>query len=532
MLGRVRLDSRAGVFLCLIVLLTISNPTRAAGNIWQSSFGQGWFYEARSFPGEILAGTWWESSLSPGTTYNITFNVKSLKGRIALLVGNNPAIAINNPGSYSFDFNISQGGKRRMLFQTSSSDVAASINNITVTPKWSSSGESFSGAGSSGNWVPKGHYLSFDRERNLKTEMVDPIEKPSTAKSNYHRNVARELHDALTTPGVKGMYMTFNWRTLEVGDGRFNWSLVDANIAAARKYGLKLIVKVSDRSFDGNNVLPAYFPSKYVLWYTGGGKTGVVAKRWDPYVYTRTIRLYKAIANRYAADPGFGGIATTETAMGNYGSSDYSLAKYRTALTQIVTQTQAALKSGRLFFYMNFIRGGDHSDMNQDVRVSLLRDVPHGALVVGGPDMTPDVVGMPRSATAYRIHVRKTMPSVSQFCHMQHVDHGQGGVNVKSNKYRQQYLNEVATIRNREKQWWFKGKPAVFQFDELNPQGSKTNLHPNWVLGKLWRPDELFSFGRRNFNCQYFIWHYRERASWDQFSWPDVQPLVQNNQYF
>jgi hypothetical protein len=525
MLGGNRHETRAKAFLGLIILLFFSTPTRAAENVWQSTFGQAWFYEVRSYPEEVLAGTWWEQSLSPGNTYNIRFNVKSLKGKMGLLVGNNAAVTISQAGSYSFDFHISSTGKRRMLFKTLSSNVLASVNSIQVAKK-STSTSTTSGGSSGGTWMPKGHYVAFDFTRNLKTELA------SANKSNYHLVTARGIDQALSTPGVKGAWMRFHWRTLETGDGRYNWSIIDDNMEVARRYGLKFIVAISDRSFDGSNVLPAYFPSQYVLWTSGGGKTGVVSKRWDPWVYNRLIRLHKAIANRYAANPAFGGIATSETAMGSF-NSDYTVAKYRTALTQVITQTQAALKSGKLFLYMNFIKGGDNMDMNKDTRVSVLRDVPHGALAVGGPDITPDLVGMPGSASSYRVHVRKKMPGVNQFCHAQHVDQGQGGHNVKGNKHRQEYLNRVATVRQREQQYWFTGTPAVFEFDDLrDPNGNSVKLHPSWVLGQRWKLDELFKFARRNFNCSYMIWHYRERVGWGEFTWQDVRNVILNNQYF
>lgn len=522
-----RLGHRAMDTFGLLILTTSS--AFASTNLWESTFGQRWFYEVRSSPGEVVAGTWWEHSLTPGKTYRISFDVKKVQGKMGLLVGNNPAVTIGQPGSYSFDFNISEGGKRRMIFKALSSDVVASVVGIAVTERWDGAARSPTG----GNPLPKGHYLSFDRERNLKTEMMDRVDKPWTSPSSYHTKIANELHDALTTPGIKGMYMAVDWRTVEVGDGRFDWRLMDDNVAVARRYGLKMIFKIADRSFDGTNIMPAYFPSKYVLPTTGGGKSGFTAKRWDPWVYNRTIRLYKAIARRYANDSGFGGIATTETATGNFSGGDYNVWKYRQALTQIVTQTQAAMPRGRLFFYLNFLRGGESSDMNKDMRIKLLQDVPHHSLVVGGPDVTPDVRGMVRSVTPYRIHARKKMSGLSQFCHLQHRDHGAGGINAKSNGQRLAYFDEVATIRQRERQPWFSGTPAVFEFDDLrDPSGNGVKLHPNGVLGKLWNPWELFSYGRRNFGCDYVFWHWREWSKWNEFSWPDVRPVVLNNQYF
>ena len=378
--------------------------------------------------------------------------------------------------------------------------------------------------------IPKGHYLSFARERNFKTEMMDLIDKPWTAPSDYAMNKAKALDEALRTPGVKGFWVEFPWRSVEVGDGQYDWRAIDDNMAVARRYGLKLLIKIADRSFNGVNIMPDYFPSQYVLATSNSRSSGYTAKRWDPYVYSRIIRIYKAIAKRYASNPGFGGIATAETAFGNTsGDSGYTLAAYQNALTQIATQTQAAMSNGKLFLYLNFLKGGDNSDMNLDARVKLLRDVPHHALVVGAPDITPDVKGMPASATPYRIHVRKYMPSVSQLCHFQHRDQGIAGINVKNNDHRIAYLDRVATVRERESQKWFSGTPAVFEFDDLrDPQGNKVTLHPNWVLGKLWRLDELFGYAKRNFDCDYYLWHYRDYPRPEEFGWSDVRTVILN----
>ncbi len=519
------------VLFTLVSTLTYSSGTRAADNIWQATFGQNWFYELRSSSGEVLAGTWWEASLTPGNTYHVSFNVESKQGKIGVLLGDNPAVTLDHTGAYAFDFYVSKSGNRRLLFQTQSGDAMAAVNRISVTAEGNASPQSNGG----GSVVPKGHYIAIDRELDLKTRMVDPLSRPWTMNSGYQTSKALDLSNALKTPGVKGIWMRFDWRSLEVGDGVYNWRVLDDNIAVARRYGLKFIVQVSDRSFDGSNILPRYFPSRYVIRQWGGGNSGVVSKRWDPWVYTRLIRLYKAIASRYAGNAGFGGIATTETATGNFSGGDYSAAKYRAALTQIVTQTEAALTTGKLFFYLNFILGGDNSDMNQDARVKLLGDVPHRSLVVGAPDITPDMSGMPRSVTNYRIHVRKTMPDLEQFCHLQHNDMGQGHLNIKTNRYRQAYADEIARERARERQSWFTGRRAVYEFGVL-PGGSQGGgpvaMHPQWQLGRLWQLPELFDFGQRNFGCDYVFWHYREFPQGGESGWQDVQPVILNHQYF
>lgn len=541
MQGLIPVARPMAIFGAMILLMLVQTARAAeSSNLWQSSFGQRWFYESGS-AGDVLAGSWWESSLTPGATYQITFDVNAVRGNMVLLIGNEDAIRIDAPGSYSYDFNITENGRRRLLFQARSSDAMGSVAEISVSRRWtwgSDSGSSGSdgGTGSTGggsNWIPQGHYVSFARTRNLKTEMLDLVDQPWTARSNYHLNQARGMHDALTTAGVQGFWVEYPWGDIETADGRYNWSVIDDNMAVARRLGLKAIIKISDRSFDGTNPLPSYFPSRYVLWTSGGGKRGYVSKRWEHYVYSRLIRLYRAIAYRYASDSAFGGIATAETALGSAGShADYSERQYRNALTQVVTQTQASLGNGKLFFYLNFLRGGDHADMNHDKRVALLDNVPHDNLIIGAPDITPDVPGMPGSVNSYRIHARRAMNSLEQFCHLQHVDQGLFGVNVKSNQHRRDYIQQMNRVRDRERQSWFNGTRAVFETDVLDPSGSRPDLHPNWAVGQLWQPDELFRYGTRNFGCDYVLWHYRDNPGPNEFGWQDVRSVILQNQYF
>jgi hypothetical protein len=441
---------------------------------------------------------------------------------MSLRVGDSLLISINSVGSKSFDFSVVPGGKRNMIFRTVSDNVVAAVSKISVA-------ETVASVVNPG--PDPGHYLSFSRERNLKTEVLDVMDS-TAGTSAYQRQIADQLDAALTTPGVKGFSVTIDWRTVETGDGVYNWRLVDDNMQVAERYGLSFVVKILDRSFDDSNVMPAYFPGNFLVWSVGGGNAGFVAKRWEPYVYTRMIRLYRAIANRYRNNPRFGGIATTESALGDFDDPGYTVAKYQTALTEIATQTQDALSNARLFWYLNFIRGSNAKDLNKDVRVELVSSVPHALLAVGGPDITPDVQGMPGSVNSFRVHVRKTMPGVTQFCHAQHVDLGLGNRNTKSNKYRQSYLNQVATVRKNESQPGFNGAPAAFEFDDLDPSAADAFLHPNWKVGETWQPNELFDFARRNFGCDYFFWNYRPPAGENssQFTWPDIRPIIVGNQ--
>ena len=151
----------------------------------------------------------------------------------------------------------------------------------------------------------------------------------------------------------------------------------------------------------------------------------------------------------------------------------------------------------------------------------------------GGPDITPDLNGMPGSVTSVRIQLRKTAPDVQQFCHAQHRDLGLGGINRKTNQYRWNYLDHVRQVRSRERRSRFNGQKAIFQFDNVR-NGAGDNVHPNWELGALWKPEEVFRFANRNFDCDYFLWNYRENVHHKstEFWWPDVQRVIRNHQNF
>jgi hypothetical protein len=290
---------------------------------------------------------------------------------------------------------------------------------------------------------------------------------------------------------------------------------------------------VATRSYDGTNIMPRYFPNQYTVWTQNGGASGFVAKLWDPWVHNRLIRLYKRIAWRYGSNLAFGGIGNSETALGNLSGGNYSYSKYRSALIKIATETQAALQRGRFFFYLNFLKGGVSADMRKDGRVQVVNNIPRYALVYGGPDITPDLQGMPGSMTSARIHLRKTRPGVQQFCHAQHRDLGKGGINRKANKHRWNYLDKVQRVRNQETQQWFSGQKAIFRFDNVRNAAGQ-NVHPDWQLGALWEPWEVFRFANGNFDCDYFLWNYRENVfnKSTEYWWPDVQEVIRNNQYF
>lgn len=548
-------DAALRRFTLITLLLIFSPPTLAnQSDIWAASQGDPWFYEVGTNNGAPLAGSWWEGRLEPGKTYQISFEVTRLRGVLGLHLGNRAEpYRISEPGDYLYAFSVPQSGDRKLMFTAlglgtlqGPEPMAAGVQKIRVQLLSTTNGpdpDPEPGPPAGGNPQPpgyvdeaqrKGHYWFFSRERNLKTELLDWLDGSNKRTDSYYVRVAEGLDKALRTPGIKGFGVHIDWKTMEPRDGQFNFKLIEDNLAAARRYGLRMIVKVQDRSFDNRNIMPPYFAPKYVLRSSGMGRVGFVAKRYDPYVYTRLLRINKAIIARFGNDPGFGGLASTETALGADSMPGYSLAAYQKALVHITNGTLAVLPDhAEYFFYLNFLPSGVNRDMNLDSRSKLLDQLNRGRMVVGGPDITPDIKGMPGSLTSARLHMRRTEPELGQFCHMQHVDHGLGGRNKKSNKVRQPYLNWVNQITSSG--FRSRSGAAVYLDDLRNRSGQRINLHPQSELGKLWSLPELFAFGQRNFKCDWMFWHYREnlrnRVN-DQSYWPDSQRVILNNQYF
>lgn len=545
--------TRALSLLLPCLLLLIEVPAAAADtNLWRDTHGQVWFYEVRSSGGEPMAGTWWDGGLEPRTTYTISFEVTRINGTVAVHLGNrDQAIRITRPGRYSYDFWVPQSGGRKLMFTAAEKPaddgkpIVAAVRRINVQRKGNRGAEApqspepehspppatTTGPSGPGAASPKGHYWFFSRERDLEQEVVAYQEGTAERTGSFYVSVANNIHSALTTEGVVGFGMHFKWRTLETADGRYDWRLVDANMRAAEHYGLKLVVKVVDRSFNGADVLPRYWPKRYRLWTEGNGKRGYVSRRWDPYVYNRKIRLHKAIINRYRNNPAFGGIASTETAMGRIDEDDYSIAAYQNALEKIAVETQAAMPPGlKYHFYLNFLQGGVSRDMRKDSRIALARRLGSNNLTIGAPDITPDVRGMPGSLNSARVHLKRTRPDLGQFCHLQHVDQGLGNRNFKDNSERRAFMEFI-----RENRSWAQQSGALYVTDEVKDRnGNKAPLHPSSELGRKWQPDELFEYGQRNFDCDWMFWHYRENVHnrSGQFWWQDIQPVILNNRYF
>jgi hypothetical protein len=289
--------------------------------------------------------------------------------------------------------------------------------------------------------------------------------------------------------------MEIPWRDIETGDGSYDWSKIEDLLFVGQKLDRRVIIALGDRSFNGQNIMPAYFPSRWVVPVESPRAAtlgGYVSKRWDADVASKLIRVYRAIGNRYDAHPYFEGLATSESALGEFDTSvyPYDPVSYVEQLTRIVNASKTAFPRTRFFWYVNFIKGSASYDLTRDARVRILANVAGGSLALGGPDVMADDDGHAGSVNLFYIYGRKNYPSLTKFCHHQFNDYKQRKDNGGRESYR------LAT--------------GHYPDDVLRAaSGVEVDIHPGSEIGRFWTPKETFTYATQNFGCDYFFWHYQ-----------------------
>ena len=65
--------------------------------------------------------------------------------------------------------------------------------------------------------------------------------------------------------GVTGVQLRYRWAILEPEEGRYDFSAIARDLAAAKRAGLQLVVMVEDKSFDHEVPTPAYLQDKHTV---------------------------------------------------------------------------------------------------------------------------------------------------------------------------------------------------------------------------------------------------------------------------
>jgi hypothetical protein len=197
-------------------------------------------------------------------------------------------------------------------------------------------------------------------------------------------------------PGVRGAHKRYPWRELEPEPGVYDFSIVAADLQLMADHGMQLVVMIEDKTFTDARPTPPYLWETHTLPNNAGGHT---AKRWDPYVVERLSRLLAELGARFDEHPALEGIALQESAMSLSqdvkNAHGYTPEAYRDALIEILSNARAAMPRSQVFWYMNFLDGG------QAYIGEIAAAAAQARIAMGGPDVLPDSWPLQRHAYPY-----------------------------------------------------------------------------------------------------------------------------------
>jgi hypothetical protein len=184
--------------------------------------------------------------------------------------------------------------------------------------------------------------------------------------------------------GVVGVQLRYRWAELEPSEGQYQFARVARDLAAAKQAGLQLVVMIEDKSFKDQMPTPDYLQGKSAR----NRIEGYTAFRWDAYVNERLKLLVAGLGAAFDCDPNLEGVAFQESSPSleeaELNASGYTPEKYRDALISQLKSASTSMPRSRVFWYMNFLPGG------QRYIGDIASAVVGTGVVMGGPDILPD----------------------------------------------------------------------------------------------------------------------------------------------
>ena len=283
-----------------------------------------------------------------------------------------------------------------------------------------------------------------------------------------------QMADAMR-PGVKGIQKRYTWNSLEPSPDSYDFSGIQADLEWLGKHGGQLVVFLEDKSFDDQSPVPEYL-DKYILKNRQGGYT---VKRWDPYVVERMNRLVAALGREFDCHRNFEGLAVQESALSLEDEvlqeNGYTPAAYRDALISTLTSAAASMPRSRVFWYMNFLRGG------QKNITQIAEAIAPSGVAMGGPDVLPGK--RPLEQLTYPFYER------------------------------------------------YRGKLPLFNSIQYNSYAHPRNGTAQST--KYWTMTELFEYARDSLHVSYLFWN---RKTWrkppDSYDWTDALPVIERTADF
>ncbi|MCZ6918130.1 MAG: hypothetical protein O7I93_15260 [Gemmatimonadetes bacterium] len=210
----------------------------------------------------------------------------------------------------------------------------------------------------------------------------------------------------LDTEAIVGAQLKYTWRELEPDRDRYELQPVLQDLAFLERHGKRLFIQLQDVSFEEAIVnVPDYLRNDPVF---GGGVArqyafedddesvpiaeGWVARRWDPAVRDRFVKLLSALGE--VLDGRIEGLSLAETSIG-FGESGelhppgFSFESYLEGLKAIMTAAGDIFRESRVILYANFMPGEGLPRRDQGYLRRIYEHADRVGVGVGGPDLLP-----------------------------------------------------------------------------------------------------------------------------------------------
>lgn len=225
----------------------------------------------------------------------------------------------------------------------------------------------------------------------------------------------------LDRPDIAGAEVIYVWASLEPQKDRYDFSMIEHDLALTRARGKAMYIEIGDRFFRPD----ARWVPKYLLddpQYGGGlsrqfedkptPMSGWVARQWDPNVRHRFQALLKALARQF--DGRIAGIILTESAIGvdkKAPPEGFTCDKYFNAEVENARVAKRAFRRSLVVQYVNFWPCDWANSGGYMSRFFEFAAAKH--IGVGGPDIVPWQKGQMLNSYAFIRVYKDKVPIVA-----------------------------------------------------------------------------------------------------------------------
>lgn len=233
-----------------------------------------------------------------------------------------------------------------------------------------------------------------------------------------------EIRKVLEREDIAGAQIVYNWKDLETGKGKYDFSRIEKDLAFLERLHKKLFIQVQDRFFqpEARNV-PRYLLEE--PQYGGGlapqadnpgeglpAGSGWVAQQWNPAVRLRYQKLLQALGKQF--DGRVYGVNLPETSADidiKRDKTGFTCDKYFSAELENLKAAKSAFKKSYVVQYANFWPCEWENDHNYMGR--LFEFASKNNIGLGGPDIVPGKKAQMKNSYPFFNRYRGKLPLVA-----------------------------------------------------------------------------------------------------------------------